>query len=441
MEQRLNLKDLAWPIFIENLLARGMGMVNIYLLSSYSEEAVAAVGVSNQLVNFINMLFVFVTLGTAIIVSQNLGAGNKDRAASASSAAVILNVAIGIFFGLIVLLFHRPLLTMMGLTGQVMEYTATYFSIIGGFCVLQGLNFSLATIMRNYGQARAPMLVFLGMNILNLIGNTIIIMRPFGLMDFGMRGIAVWTIFSQAIGSVAMVLCALKCNISLRLEKPFPAYMFREILRIGIPGSGDNFAYSVAQISSTYFVTALGTTALASYAYATNLIAFVQISGYSVGQSTQILVGRLVGARDFNAAYRLGFRNTWIAMALNITIMVILLVFQRPVLYLLTSSEEVLTIVFWCFAIDLVLEFGRPFNLVIGCCVRSSGDVKWSIVASSFCILLVLIPLGYVFTRVIPLGVPGVFIALLADEWLRGQLMTWRWRTRRWESAALMKAS
>ena len=54
-------------------------------------------------------------------------------------------------------------------------------------------------------------------------------------------------------------------------------------------------------------------------------------------------------------------------------------------------------------------------------------------------IVFVLIPLAYVFTRVIPLGVPGVLIAYCIDEWLRGMLMTWRWRSRRWEQAALIK--
>jgi putative MATE family efflux protein len=439
MQQKFSLVDLAGPIFVENFLAKAIGMLNIYLLSSYSEEAVAAMGVSNQLLNFINMLFIFVTLGTAVVMSQNLGAGNKDRAASASSIAIILNVGIGICLGLFVLLFHRPLLSMMGLSGKVMEYTTIYFTTIGVMCSLQGLNFSLGTIMRNYGRARTPMLVFLSMSILNLVGNTIIVKRPFGMLDFGIGGIATWTVFSQAIGSLVMVLCAYKYKIRLHLEKPFPLSTVREILRIGIPGAGDNFAYSIAQITLTYFVTILGTTALASFAYATNLIGFVQVLGYSVGQSSQILVGRNVGARKFDAAYHLGFYATGIAMLLNLAVMVMLMIFQRPLLHLFTTNQEIMSIVFWCFAVDLVIEFGRPFNLVIGLCVRGAGDVKWAIGASYFSILLVLIPMGYVFTRVIPLGVPGVFIALCADEWLRGQLMTWRWRTRKWENAALVK--
>jgi Na+-driven multidrug efflux pump len=283
------------------------------------------------------------------------------------------------------------------------------------------------------------MFVFLGMNLLNLIGNTIIILRLFGLPDLGLAGIAGWTAFTQAMGLVAMIACALHYKIRLHFKKPFPAAVMREILRIGIPGSGESLAYSIANISLTFFLASLGTSAMASFAYASNLIGFIQTAGFAVGQSTQILVGRLVGAGDYDSAYRLGFRATWIAMGLNLSAMVCLMAFQQPILRLFTSSAEVMTIIFWCFMIDLVLEFGRPFNLVIGSCIRAAGDVKWSIAVSLSTILLVLIPLGFLFTHVIHFGVPGVFSALCVEEWLRGQIMTWRWRSRKWEKAVLIK--
>jgi putative MATE family efflux protein len=439
VQQKLTLGGLAWPIFVENFLTRALGMANIFLLSRYSESAVAAIGVSNQLVNFITMLFSFVTLGTAVVMSQNLGAGNRERAASASSIAVMLNTGLGLATGMAVLLLHRPILTLMGLSGRVMEYTSVYFCIVGGFCALQGFNLSMATILRNYGLTRLPMAVFLGMNLLNLTGNSIVVLRPFGLPDLGIAGIAGFTVFSQAMACVAMVICAKKCKIRLRLEKPFPKSVLKDILRIGIPGAGDSIAYNIMQICQTGFVATMGTTALATLTYALNYTSIVQLMGFAVGQSSQILVGRRVGRGDYEGAYRLAFRSTWLAMALNISVMAAVMIFQRPLLHLFTLNEEILSVVFWCFVVDLVLEFGRPFNLVIGTCIRGAGDVRWAVIASVSSLLLVCIPLGYLFTQVFHLGVPGVFMALCADEWLRGQLMAWRWRSRRWERAALVK--
>ena len=439
MQEKLGLKDLAWPIFVENFLAKAMGMVNIYLISLYSEEAVAAIGVSNQLVNFIQMLFFFVTLGMTVVVSQNLGAGQRERAQSAAGVAVFLNLVIGLSAGLIVLLFHRPILQIMGLSGTSLSYAAVYFRLIGGFAAVQGLNLSLGAIMRNYGQARTPMMVFLGMNVLNLIGNSIIVIRPFGLPDLGIGGIAACTVFSQGAAALTLIILAARYHINLRIRRPMPWPMIREILTIGIPGAGDNLAYSIAQISLVSFITPLGTTAIASYTYAQSLIAFVQLLGYSIGQGSQIIVGRKAGARQFDDAYHFAFRGFRLALMLNLSVMFVLLLLQRPILGFFTDNPAILSTIFWCLLIDLVLEFGRPLNLVIGTCVRITGDVRWAIANSAASILLLCIPLGYLLTNVFHLGVPGIFLALCADEWLRGLLMAGRWRSRRWEKAVLIK--
>jgi Na+-driven multidrug efflux pump len=236
-----------------------------------------------------------------------------------------------------------------------------------------------------------------------------------------------------------MIYVTWRAGIRLHLARPFPFQVMREILRVGIPGAGDNIAYSSANVCIMFLMTGLGTTALASYTLANNLIGFVQMSGYSVGQSAQIMVGRLVGAGDANGAYRLGLRTTRLALAMNLSVMAVVMVLQRPILSLFTKNPEILAIVFWILIVDIVLEFGRPLNLVLGCCIRGSGDVRWAIGASVLSIACVLIPLAFVFTRVIPLGVPGILIAYCIDEWLRGVLMTWRWRSRRWEKSALVR--
>lgn len=430
------MRELAVPIFFESSLIRVLGLINVFLISRYNQEAVAAIGVSNQLVNFINMIFLFVTLGSAVIISQYLGAENPDGAEEAVIVAVVVNLVLGIILGTVISLFHRPLLIFLGLSGGVLDFTASYVSVVGGFCLFNGINRSLATIMRNYGQARTPMLVFIGLMIVNLLGNGIIIIRPWGLPDYGIRGIALWTVLSQGGGTFFLTSAMIKLRIPLSLNS-FRFSMVAKVLRVGVPGSGDAFLYTLAQIILISYVTALGSKAITAYTYAVNMIALVQILGFSVGQGSQILVGRAVGAGRPGEAYRTAFCHTRLAIVLNMSVMVVLYVFQRPILHLFTADEEIISLLFRCFSINLLLEIGRPYNLVIGPSIRAAGDVNWAILASATSILLVLIPLGYLLTVTIPLGLSGIFLALCADEWLRGQLMNWRWRSGRWRSFAL----
>lgn len=76
---------------------------------------------------------------------------------------------------------------------------------------------------------------------------------------------------------------------------------------------------------------------------------------------------------------------------------------------------------------------------MIGVSLRGTGDVLWALAAAVGSIGLLCIPLGYLLTQVFHLGVYAVFLALMADEWVRGQLMTYRWRTRKWQKYVLIK--
>ncbi len=96
MERKLTLPGLAAPIFVENFLNKLLTMVNVYLLSRLSQDAVAAIGVANQFLNFITMAFSFVTFGVAVVIAQNRGAGDEKRASEAATAAVVANVVFGL---------------------------------------------------------------------------------------------------------------------------------------------------------------------------------------------------------------------------------------------------------------------------------------------------------------------------------------------------------
>lgn len=440
MKKELTLFSLAFPIFVENFLTRLMGMVNVVLLSRLSQEAVAAIGVANQYINVLNMVFSFTTFGAAVIIAQNLGAGNTRKAAETASGAIVTNIALGIFFGLLVVVLHRPLLQMMHMEGVLLRDSSLYLCIIGGLCAVQGVNLTLAVILRNYGKTRQPMLVFLLLNLLNLAGNTVVVLRPFGLPDLGIAGIAVCTVVSQAIAAVVMVVCTKRAGITF-VRNAHPFRMAWSILRIGVPGIADGFGFNLMNVCFTYFVSGMGTMALAAQTYAQNYINFVQLMGYSIGQASQILVGYRCGAGDTEGAYRLAMRNMRLAVVLNVSCMVLVCLFRRPLLSVFGADAATVELVTVCFLIDLVLEVGRPMNLVISTCLRGTGDVLWGMTASICSLIFLCIPLGFIFTQVLHWGLPSVFVALCLDEWMRGGLSLFRWRTRKWENYLVVRTA
>ena len=439
MNRRMNLFSLAFPIWVENVLNRLLGFVNVILLAKLSEDAVAAIGVANQFINFITMAFSFVTFGAAVLIAQHMGAGDEEGANQIASISMVTNVLFGAFMGVMLLFFHKPLLRLMNMEGILLEYSSTYLLIIGGFCCINAFNVTLATILRNLGKAQLPMMVFLMMNVVNIAGNACVIMRPFGLPEFGIAGVATVTILSQTLALIAMTIAAIRAKYKLRLPKPFSFRVLGDILKIGFPGTGDSIAFNIANIVLTYFVTGMGPTALVAQTYASQFVAVLQTPGFGVGQATQIMVGYKCGERDFDGAYKMANRNLWIAMGLNLFVTAFVLIFKRQLCGLYNASEEVYQMVSTYLWVDLILEFGRPFNLVYGVSVRGTGDVMWSMITAYISVIGVCIPLGYVLTQIFHLPLYAIGIALCADEWLRGQFMHFRWRSRKWEKFVVIK--
>src|SRR5690625_5103009 len=89
---KLTLFSLTWPIFIEILLHMLMGNVDTLMLSQYSDESVAAVGVSNQVLSVVIVMFGIVAQGAAVLISQNIGAKQEKNAAQVSVMAISMNL-------------------------------------------------------------------------------------------------------------------------------------------------------------------------------------------------------------------------------------------------------------------------------------------------------------------------------------------------------------
>ncbi|MCG0041004.1 hypothetical protein LV454_28885, partial [Escherichia coli] len=79
-DKTFSLFSLTWPIFIEVSLYMFMGNADTLMLSQYSDNSVAAVGVSNQILNLIIVMFSFIATGTTVIISQFLGSRQKKEA-------------------------------------------------------------------------------------------------------------------------------------------------------------------------------------------------------------------------------------------------------------------------------------------------------------------------------------------------------------------------
>ncbi|QDZ93557.1 MATE family efflux transporter [Bacillus altitudinis] len=430
-----SLFALTWPIFIEISLYMLMGSADTLMLSQYSDNSVAAVGVSNQLLNLLIVMFSFITTGTTIVIAQLLGAGRKQEATQVAYVSLGTNFLISFVISLLMFVLAVPILHMMGLSSELMPDATVFLQIVGLLSFIQALIMTYSAILKSYGFTRDTMYVTIGMNLLNVAGNYLVIFGPFGFPVLGVMGVALSTSFARLIGLTAMILIV-RHRIGLRFSFKRMFYIQRthlkKLLKIGIPSAGEQLSYNGSQMIITLFITFMGTQALAAKVYTQNLMMFIMLFGAAISQGTQILIGRLIGAKEFDAAYRRCMKSLYWAIAISLLSSTALSLSSTHLLTFFTSNSEIIQTASLLLILTIVLEPGRSFNMVIINSLRAAGDAKFPVYMAMISMWGIGLPIAYLLGIQLEMGLIGVWISFIVDEWVRGIFMYRRWRSRVW---------
>jgi len=434
--QTLTLFALAWPILIEILMLRLMGIADTFMLSHYSDNAVAAVGFSDQILAMTIMLCSMVTIGTTILVSRYVGAKDKQSASEIIRVSISLNFLFGLIISLILILFASDILRIMGLPAELMKDATIYMVIIGGFTFIQSLMLTVSAVIKGHGFTKQVMYVMTGANILNIIGNYLFIFGPFGIPVLGVKGVAIATVASRFIGTIVLfVILNKRIGESIHLSKlfRFPKLHVKNLLKIGIPSSVDSIAWNLQMVVITIFIAMIGTTALTTNVYTTNLRVFITMFSGALGQGTLILISRKIGERKMDEAFKQSMHIFKIAAFVAFCVAGLFFIFSKPLLKIFTNSPDIIMLGSSIILLTLLLEPGRAFNLIFNNSLKAAGDVNFPVLVAILGMWLISVPIAYILGIHFGLGLIGVWIGFVVDEWVRGIILRRRWKSRVWE--------
>jgi putative MATE family efflux protein len=430
-----SLLALAWPIFVEQGLHVMTGTVDTFMVSYVSDNAVAGLGVANQIVVLAIILFNLVGIGASVSVTHSLGGGDPAGARHVATTAIAANFWIGAIVSTTVFLCAQPMLRLMHLPPELMIYGLPYLTIMGGTLFLESINMSISAILRAHGHTREAMLVTLAQNILNAIGNAVFLFGLFGAPKLGVVGVALSTVFSRLVACAALwVLLKRQTGIRLALLDFFRVSRekMKPILHIGLPAAGENISWWLAFMTVTSFVALMGGERLVVQSYTMQILYVVIIFSISIALGTEIIIGHLIGAGRFEEAYTELMRNLRTSFFLAMAAIGLVAAFAPLLLGIFTSNPAVIAGGTLLLRMSLLLEPGRVVNIVVINGLRATGDVKFPIFLGLLSMWGVWVPLAWLLGLKMGWGLPGVWIAMMCDEWLRGMMMYRRWKHRRW---------
>lgn len=436
------LFKLTGPIFLETLLILTLGVVDTLMLSQYSDNSVAAVGVVNQLLNMVFLLFNITTTGTAVMCALYFGAKNNKSFIQVVGTSLLFNAAVGLIISLILTCFGGRMLVMMDIRPDLMPDASIYMKIVGGFGFFQAITFTVSTVLRAANKPNYSMQVALVINILNILGNYTLIFGHFGFPALGVEGAAISTSVCRAIAMIFLFIVLFKRLIHrmpLAYFRPFPFRMLKDVLKIGAPSAVEQISYDASQVAIVYFINMLGNEILATRVYVMNIVIVGYLFSLSIAQATAVCTGNLVGAGKKRAAYTLSWyawkRSLFITFVASSSVYLL----GRPLLEIFTENETIINVAMGVLLVDIFLEQGRATVLMFLFNLRSVGDVIVPVLIELVCMWFFAVFCGYMFGIVFGLGLAGMWVAFAMDESSRGIVLALRWRTQKWKRRNLIR--
>ncbi len=430
-----DLRRLLIPLIAEQVLTSLMGTVDTMMVSQVGSEAVSGV----SLVDTINklMLFLFTALATggAIVCAQYLG--RRDRAHSNQAGQQVLLTAF--FFGVVVmalcLLGRKWMLhVIFGQVEQaVMDAAERYFLVTAFSYPFIALFNASAALYRATGNTRLPMVVSVCSNLLNVIGNALLLF----VFRMGVAGAALSTVISFALAAVTMLLFQRRPNQMIEVGKLTglrPNWrVMALVLSIGLPTGVENAMFQFGKIMVQSTVSTLGTTAIAANAIVTVLEYMSSMPATAIGTGLMTVAGQCIGAGRLDEAKANTKKLTlWGAGAL-LAADLIILALTVPVTHLAGLDSEAAAMTFRVMlVISIVKPFLWPLSFLPVNGMRAAGDVKFGMVVSTASMWIFRVGLTYVLCRVLSVGLVGIWCGYFADWFVRSILFSLRYVSGKW---------
>lgn len=419
-----------------------LGAVDTIMLSQYSDESVAAVGVVNQIVMFAFLIFEVINIGTSVLCSQYLGAKMQKNMVQVVGVALLFNLVVGLLISAILHYGATTLLGWMGLRPELLKYGIGYMQIVGAFAFFQAISFTISASLRSADKAIYPMMVTVLVNIMNIIGNYSLIFGKLGMPALGAEGAAISTSVARGVSMVVLFVILFRKHIPrfpLYYFRPFPWVELKNLLKVGLPSAGENMSYSFSQVVITYFINILGNNALATRTYTVNIVMFVYLFAIAMAQGGAISIGHLVGQKKIRAAYLLGKYVMRLSILVSLVLSCVWAASGHFIFSMLTDNQEIIKMGVTIMMVDIIVEIGRAVNIYATNALRSAGDVNFPFYVGVAVQWTVSVGFSYLLGIYWGWGLVGMWCAFLLDENIRALLFVKRWNSMRWAKKGFIK--
>jgi len=438
---------LAWPIFLEQILVSLVQAVDTAMVGSLGANATASVAISQSPNMMINGVIMAMGVGFTSLVARSVGAGDTERAKSLIRQAILLVIAIGLPLAVLCFCLARHIPMWMGGAEDILDTAAIYNRIFACGMLFRGMTMVLTAIYRGFGDSKTPMKINIAVNLMNVVGNFLMIyptrqLSVFGVeftmfgFGWGVAGAATATALSTIIGSLALlgVTFFRKSELQLSFKDDFrPNWKeISSVFKISFPAMCERFVMSGASVIVASTVASLGTVAVASQNLAGTAESLSFMPGFAFGTAATTLFGQSIGAKRPELGKKYVSYTIRLGAAVMFVMTLVMFFGSRFIMSIFTPDEAVIEMGSVLVKILALIQVPQMIAMVYSGALKGAGDTKSPFLVALFSMWGVRVLGVTICVRLLGMGMTALCTCMCTDNVVRFILFSTIYRREKW---------
>lgn len=440
---------LAWPTMLEEMMQTAVQYIDTAMVGSLGTQATAAVGATSTVNWMVGATVSAIGVGFLAIMSQAYGAGKREEVRRMAAQAVLMTGIIGSLFTALTVGLSGKVPVWMQVAPSIRDMAARYFLILYTPMLFRSASIILGTVLRSVGDTKTPMRVGVVVNILNVVGNFLLIYptRTIGGMTiwgagWGIQGAAAASALSYAFGGIAITTALFRHGEISPVGQSFkPDWsILRPCFRVAIPNMFQRCATSMGYVAFASMINALGDISTAAHTVANTVESAFYIPGYGMMTAAGTLAGNALGARDEERLDRLAATIIPLEIGLMVVSGSLLFIFAPQLIRIFSKDEQVIRLGVTVLRMVAVSEpfYGVP--IVIEGMMQGVGNTTPPLIFNVTGMWLIRILGTFICTRLLGLGLVAAWGCMIGHNLLLFVLFTAQYRSGKWKHALKLAA-
>lgn len=424
-----NIALFTIPMVIGNIAQQLYNTVDSIVVGKFvGDNALAAVGSASPIFNLLLVLFIGISVGTSVMVSQYYGAKDRKQLSHAIGCSITLTAIASIFIMIVGSIIVRPLLEMLNTPDSIIDWCDSYLTVLMlGIAGVAYYNI-LSGVLRGMGDSFSALVYLLIATVINIVLDVWFVAG----LGLGVMGVALATVIAQGVSALLCLRKLMKMkeffDITPEYLKPTKHHSLT-MVRLGLPSGLTQAIMSMAMIIVQSLTNSFGEMFIAANVIIMRVDGFAMMPNMSFGNSMTTYTGQNVGARQYDRVEKGAKQGAIMAVGVSATITALILIFGKYLMGVFTTTEELIELSANMMKILAPGYIAMALTQSLSGVMRGAGDTMTPMWISLCTTVAIRVPVAYgisYLTRTpeLPTGRSEcVFISLLTS-WCMGALLS-----------------